>query len=331
MRLVLTNNGSYPRVGDRPQEQKLRRSIAKWEKGKLSDRDLREAESWTTSEVIREQIAAGIELVTDGQVRWYDPVSHLAGSLENVRVGGLLRFFDTNYLFRQPIIEGEPRWVRPLLGEDGELAVRSSTRPVKGMLTGPYTTARLSVVNDPTFESDIPKLTMALAHAFANEVEALASAGVKVIQIDEPMILQHPGDVSVLRESLEILAEKKGRAELGLCTYFGDAAKLYGEFQDMPVEIIGLDFTYSEDLVSNIEMVGSSKVLGLGLVDGRNTKMDDQESVFRTLDRILPRVSVDHCYLSPSCGLEYLPRDRARRKLELMTSLRYRYMHAGGQ
>mgnify|MGYP000376219873 CR=1 FL=1 len=38
--------------------------------------------------------------------------------------------------------------------------------------------------------------------------------------------------------------------------------------------------------------------------------MDDQEAVFRSLDRILPRVSVDHCYLNPSCGLEHLPRDR---------------------
>jgi 5-methyltetrahydropteroyltriglutamate--homocysteine methyltransferase len=331
MRLVLTNNGSYPRVGDRPQEQKLRRAISKFEEGKLSDRELRDAEAWTISEVIREQIAAGVELVTDGQIRWQDPVSHLPGSLENVRLGGLLRFFDTNYLYREPIVEGEPNWVRPLLGDDIMLAVGTSTRPVKAMLTGPYTSARLSVVNDPAFQDDVPKLTMAYAHAFANEVDAVAESGAKVIQIDEPMILKHPEDAPLLREALEVLAEKKGRAQLGLTTYFGDAAKLYGEFQDMPVDILGLDFTYSEDLISNIEMVGSSKILALGLLDGRNTRPDDQEIVFRALDRILPRVSVDHCYLNPSCGLEYLPRDRARRKLELMTSLRYRYMHSGGQ
>ncbi|MHC4469482.1 MAG: hypothetical protein ACYS99_00830 [Planctomycetota bacterium] len=331
MRLPLTNTGSYPRVGDRPQEQKLRRAFTKFENGRISERDLKDAENWVSSEVVREQIAAGVELVTDGQVRWYDPVSHVASSLENVRVGGLLRFFDTNYLFRQPIVEGEPRWIRPLLGEDVEFAVACSTRPVKGMLTGPYTTARLSVVNDPDFRDDIPKLTMAFAHAFANEVEAMAEAGAKVIQVDEPMILAHPEDTSVLREAMELLAEKKGQSQMALYTYFGDAAKLYGEFQDMPVDVIGLDFMYSEDLVSNIEMVGSSKALGLGLLDGRNTKMDEPERVFRTLDRILPRVSADHCYLNTSCGLEYLPRDRARRKLELLTSLRFRYMQGGGQ
>ena len=116
-----------------------------------------------------------------------------------------------------------------------------------------------------------------------------------------------------------------------LAAYFGDAAKLYGDFQDMPVDILGFDFTYSEDLISNIEMVGSSKVLALGLLDGRNTKMEDQEDVFRSFDRILTRVSVDHCYLTPSCGLEFLPRDRARRKLEFMTTLRFRYSKSGGR
>lgn len=324
MRLILTNNGSYPRVGDRPQEQKLRRAIGKHEKGRLSERELLDVERWTITEVIREQIAAGIELVTDGQVSWHDPVSHVACSLENVRAGGLLRLFDTNFLFRQPVIEGEPRWVRPLLGEDVEFARQSSTRPVKGMLTGPYTVARLSVVNDPAMEN-VGELTMKLAEAFANEVAAMAEAGAKVIQIDEPMILRHPKDIQILRDALDVLAAKKGSSELALYTYFGDAAKLYGDFQDLPVDILGFDFTYSEDLIGNIEMVGSSKVLGLGLVNGRNTRIDDQEMVFRALDRILPRVSADHAYLNPSCGLEYLPRDRARKKLELMTSLRFRY------
>ena len=330
MRLILTNNGSYPRVGNRPQEQKLRRAIAKHEKGRLSDRELAETERWTISEVIREQIAAGIELVTDGQVSWHDPVSHVAQSLENVRPGGLIRFFDTNFLFRQPVVEGEPRWVKALLGEDMTQARAVSTRPVKGMLTGPYTTARLSVVNDESMK-DVEKLTMAFAAAFANEVEAMAEAGAKVIQIDEPMILRHPKDVGILRQALEVLAAKKGKSQLSLTTYFGDAAKLYGDFQDLPVEILGFDFTYSEDLIGNIEMVGSSKILALGIVNGRNTRPDDLETLFRILDRVLPRLSDDQCYLSPSCGLEYLPRDRARKKLELMTSLRFRYSQSGGR
>jgi 5-methyltetrahydropteroyltriglutamate--homocysteine methyltransferase len=330
MRLILMNNSSYPRVGDRPQEQRLRRSRAKLEEGRISEKQYRDAEDMTVTEVIREQIAAGMEIVTDGMVRWHDPVSHVAENLENVGLGGLRRFFDTNFLYREPVVEGTPRWVKPCLGEDIEYARQNSTRPVKGLLPGPYTLARLSRVNDSGLAS-VGDLTMAFAEALAGEVDAMATAGAKIIQIDEPSILQYPDDVGILREALGVLAERKGDSELSLTTYFGDAAKLYGDFQDMPVEILGFDFTYSEDLISNIEMVGSSKVLALGLVDGRNTKMEDLEDTFRYFDRILPRVSVDHCYLSPSCGLEFLPRDRARRKLELMTTLRFRYSKTGGR
>ena len=330
MRLILMNNGSYPRVGDRPQEQRLRRTRAKFDEGRIQERQLRDAENMTITEVVREQIAAGMEIVTDGMVRWHDPLSHVAGNLENVRLGGLRRYFDSNFLYRQPEVEGAPRWVKPLLGDDLEHAHRNSTRPVKGLLPGPYTTARCSRVNDPAFES-VGDLTMAFAEAYANEVQVMAEAGAKIIQIDEPAILSHPEDIGLLREAMGILAAKKGDAQLSLTTYFGDAAKLYGDFQDMPVDILGFDFTYSEDLISNIEMVGSSKVLALGLLDGRNTKMEDQEDVFRAFDRILTRVSVDHCYLTPSCGLEFLPRDRARRKLEYMTTLRFRYSKSGGR
>lgn len=330
MRLILMNNNSYPRVGDRPQEQRLRRSRAKFDEGRIQERQLREAENMTITEVVREQIAAGMEIVTDGMVRWHDPISHVAGHLENVRLGGLRRYFDSNFLYRQPEVEGTPRWVKPRLGEDLEHAVRHSTRPVKGVLPGPYTTARCSRVNDTALES-VGDLTMAFAEAYANEVEVMAAAGAKIIQIDEPAILSHPEDIGLLREAMGVLAAKKGDAQLSLTTYFGDAAKLYGDFQDMPVDILGFDFTYSEDLISNIEMVGSSKVLALGLLDGRNTKMEDQEDVFRAFDRILTRVSVDHCYLTPSCGLEFLPRDRARRKLEFMTTLRFRYSKSGGR
>lgn len=330
MRLVLANNSSYPRIGDRPQEQKLRRALTKHEKGKLSDRELREAERWTISEVVREQIAAGMEIVTDGQVRWHDPVSHVVSTLENVRVGGLLRYFDTNFYFRQPIIEGDPRWVKSVLAEDVALTREVSTRRIKALIPGPYTTARLSIVNDPRLK-DVETLTLALAEAFANEVEAVEKAGAKIIQVDEPMVLRAPKDVGIVRKAMEILAAKKGKALLKLTTCFGDAAKLYGDFQDFPVDILGFDFTYTEDLVGNIELVGSSKVLALGLVSGRNTRMDDPETVFAVLDRVLPRLSADHCYLMPSCGLEYLPRDRARRKLEFLTSIRFRYTQSGGR
>ena len=65
-----------------------------------------------------------------------------------------------------------------------------------------------------------------------------------------------------------------------------------------------------------------AKSLGLGLLDGRNTKLEDPAGVLKALDRMLPHVKGPECYLNPSSGLEYLPRDRALLKLKHLVAIR---------
>jgi methionine synthase II (cobalamin-independent) len=84
--LILANHSSYPRIGDRPEYQLLRRTIAQWEKGEKIDADLRAAEDRLTEYALADQIDAGLDIVTDGQIRWYDPVSHLAEKLSGIRL-----------------------------------------------------------------------------------------------------------------------------------------------------------------------------------------------------------------------------------------------------
>ncbi|GBC85924.1 hypothetical protein HRbin11_02385 [bacterium HR11] len=76
-----------------------------------------------------------------------------------------------------------------------------------------------------------------------------------------------------------------------------------------------LDFVYSPRLLDVIAAEGSARPLGLGLLDGRNTKLEDPADVLRQLDRLAPRLQGTH-HLTTSCGLELLPRDRARAKIE---------------
>src|SRR5437016_8998170 len=139
MHLTLANHGSYPRIGDSAEEQVLRRTIAQREKGEKTDADLRAAEDHMTELALREQIDAGLDLVTDGLIRWYDPISHLAGKLAGARINGLLRFFDTNCYFRQPVIEARLERNGPLVVEEFEFARRKTSRPLKAVLTGPLT------------------------------------------------------------------------------------------------------------------------------------------------------------------------------------------------
>jgi len=146
MELILTNAGSYPRIGDAPDLQQHRWAYAQRERGEISEEAFRTVEEEVTAQVIREQIEAGVELVTDGQIRWYDPYSHFARGLEGVEINGLLRLFDTNFYFRQPVVKAPIRRRRPILLVEYEFGRSVSSRPVKPVLTGPYTLARVTIM-----------------------------------------------------------------------------------------------------------------------------------------------------------------------------------------
>lgn len=330
MELLLANTGSYPRIAEGKEGQRLRQAYARWERGELSGEAFGRVQDSVTEEVIREQIEAGLDLVTDGQIRWYDPISHLAGKMEGVEINGLLRFFDTNFYFRQPVIVRQVRRRGPLVVEEFRLAKGFSVRPVKPVLTGPYTLARSSILQTEVYR-DPGALVLDLARLLGEEIQALALEGAEVIQIDEPLILKHPEDLYLFREAVEVLATAKGSARLALYTYFGDALPCYEAFQALPVEILGLDFTYSPTLPKVIRAMGSEKVLGLGVFDGRNTKIETKETVFPLLEKVLPGVKTPSAYLNPSCGLEYLPCEKALGKLRRMKELRDEFLNGGGR
>lgn len=118
------------------------------------------------------------------------------------------------------------------------------------------------------------------------------------------------------------MAKEKNSAKLALCTYFGDAAPLYGKFLRLPIDVLGFDFTYSPNLPNVIAHLGCNKELGLGLIDGRNTKLEKENEVLEVLKSILPTIGSERVYLNPSCGLgEYLPRRVAFEKLKNMVAI----------
>jgi 5-methyltetrahydropteroyltriglutamate--homocysteine methyltransferase len=324
MPLIVSSSGSYPRIGDASEAQRHRRAYAQRERGEISAAEWDAIEDEVAREAILEQVTAGVELPTDGQVRWYDPISHLARPLANVAINGLLRYFDTNFYFRQPVVSGPLRRSEPILRREFETArAAAAPRAVKPVLTGPFTLARGSIL-----EGGYPDRA-ALAHAYAEvlaqEITDLARAGAALIQIDEPFLLRHPEEVDLVRDTFRVLAAARGPAQLACYTFFGDAVPLYEQLQSFPVDVLGLDFTYSPGLPRRVAEAGSDKVLGLGLVDGRNTKLETTESVYRVLDTVLPRLG-DTVYLGPSCGLEFLPRARARAKLETLARLTREYV-----
>jgi 5-methyltetrahydropteroyltriglutamate--homocysteine methyltransferase len=328
MELILSSAGSYPRIGDTPDAQRHRRAYAQHERGEISEAEWRGVEDEVAGQVVREQTAIGLDVVTDGQVRWYDPISHIARHCEGVQINGLLRYFDTNFYFRQPVVSGPIRRREPVLRREFEIARAATDRVVKPVLTGPYSLACGSILE--AGYRDRRELAQAYAEVLAQEVADLVHAGAAVIQVDEPYLLRHPEDADVVKEGLARLAAARGRAHLALYTFFGDALPLWDVLMAMPVDVVGLDLTYGPKLVERIADAGAPRAFVLGVVNGRNTKLESRDDLRRMLDQALPALRGPVC-IGPSCGLELLPRVRARAKLENMVAIAREYAGRDGR
>jgi 5-methyltetrahydropteroyltriglutamate--homocysteine methyltransferase len=273
------------------------------------------------AEILHEQERTGIDMVTDGQTQWHDPFSPIASAIEGVHLGGLVRYFDTGRAVRHPVITAALHRLRSILRDNFVAASQVSRLPVKPVLTGPYTLARLSVIASGPY-TDAAGLAHAFSEILAAEVHDLALAGARYIQIDEPAILFHPADIRLLRQLLEPLWSARGAAELIVATYGGDAEPLYAQLNSLPADILALDFPDSPRLAALIAATGASKVLALGLIDARTPRIEDAAVVARQVETILSRYVLESIHLLPSCGLQDLPRHSARAKLELLGRVR---------
>jgi 5-methyltetrahydropteroyltriglutamate--homocysteine methyltransferase len=192
---------------------------------------------------------------------------------------------------------------------------------VKAVVPGPYTLARLSRIDCGAYR-DATALAHSLSEIVTAEVSALAAAGARYIQIDEPAILVHPHDIRLLRRLLEPVWDARGGAQLMLTTAFADAVPLYAELNSLPADILGLDIASSPGLVDVIAATGASKVLALGVIDGRNATCEDPKIIVDGLDRMVRRYALDSLHLMPSCGLTLLSPEQARAKLALLPTVR---------
>ncbi len=309
MKIISKAHSSYPRIGDKPEQQKLRRVYHLLDKKKITSEQLENTISHTVKEIIEEQLKSGCDLVTDGQIRAYDPVSHIATKISGFEIGGLLRYFDTNFYYRQPKIKSSPKYFRPIFIDEFANCKSISGGKATCSILGPYSVLKLSIC-----EIDFEEALIALTEIYAKEIRELSAMGASLIQIEEPAITQNPEDIALLHKYLKIISIGR-HPEVLLGLYFADAAPLVDKLVELPVAGLLLDFTYSKGLYDSLK--GFPKNIGLGIIDGRNTKMENIDELRAKTDKLLGSLGNQTIYITTSCGLEYLPRDRAFDKLKL--------------
>lgn len=304
--------GGYPKPPPEGDTFALRKTLHALERGDATPDDVRAAQDDLARAVIAEQQDAGIDLVTDGHARWDDILTPFARHMAGFEIGGLLRWFDNNVYYRRPVCTGELEWRGPASVDAYRFAASVASVPVKAVVPGPVTFARLSV--DEHY-GDHESFVLAIARVLAQEAFELQAAGAPVVQIDEPALLDAPEDLELARRALEVVTADLDRAETVLATYFGDAKRLGAALFDLPVAGFGLDFVSGPENRTLVEQLPDGARLQAGLLDARNTKLEDVDELARAIDELAATVGPDRLYVSPSASLEFLPREKAAAKL----------------
>jgi 5-methyltetrahydropteroyltriglutamate--homocysteine methyltransferase len=313
MALRSTVVGSYPKPPNEGSPFVVRKTLHGLEKGDTTLDDLKKAQDALVTEVIGEQDAAGIDLVTDGQGRWDDILTPFARNIAGFEIGGLLRWFDNNVYYRRPVCVGPVEWRGPSSVEAFKFAQSVTDRTVKAVIPGPVTFARLSL--DEHY-SDHETFVLAIADVLAQEVAELEAAGAKVVQIDEPALLDAPEDLDLAKRAVARVTSELSSVETILATYFGDAKRLGDELFDIEVDGFGFDLISGPENRELLKRFPKEKKLQVGILDARNTKLESVDDLTLTVERLVEEFGADRLYISPSAGLEYLPREKARAKLE---------------
>lgn len=266
------------------------------------------------------QIDAGLDVVTDGQPGWSDPLTPLLAPLDGVRLGGPHQLPLGFALARRPIVQAKLRRHRPLLVEAFRRAAALTTATLKVTFTGPYTLAHAAEIATTAYHHPAD-LAHDLAALLAQEVTALVSAGARCIQIDEPLLLAQPDDAKLLRSVLEAPVDAAvGQATVIISTYGADAGACYAQLNTLPGDIIAVDCVGHPRVVDAIAETGSGKPLALGLVDGRGGTDLDQLRALR--DRLLDRYIHDTVWLQPARGLAHVSHAQAETALRQLVELR---------
>ncbi len=309
--MITTTVGNYPKVAEGAYSTKLIGAVSKWQRKELSDDGLEGIFQELTRAVLKEQEAAGLDLLTDGQIRWEDLVTPIARRLEGFEINGLTRWFNNNVYYRRPILHREPVRRGPILADDYRFAAGCTKKPVKAILPGPYTFALLC--EDRHYKALRP-LVMKLAEILNAEARALAAVGAPFVQFDEPAIGFGKTDLKLALEALKVAAAGV-KAKTAVYTYFGSLNGSLTALMKAPVDVIGVDVVSDSKALSALAKVKVTKELAIGCLDARNTKLESVKELQAILRAVSRRVDPKRLYVNPNCGLEFLPHTQARAKL----------------
>ena len=306
--LLTTSVGSF---GKPDYLQKARNAHAK---GKLGADELLELERKATAEWIKVQEDIGLDILVDGEMYRGDMVAYFADLLDGYSEGGLVRSYGNRY-YHKPVISGKLARPKPMTVEWFQYAQSLTKKPVKGMLTGPYTMLDWSYNESYPTRRDA---ALALAEVVRQEAEDLDAAGAQYIQIDEPAIHARPEELAIAIEAMGIVTQNlKAKTISHIC--YGDFAAIYPGILDLPVDQLDLAMAnYEYRWLDLMDRQPFTKEMAIGIVDVHTHELESVAEAAEGIRKGLKYVSADKLLPHPDCGLKTRPVDESIAKCKVV-------------
>lgn len=301
-------------VGSMPKPDYLIRARAKASKGELASKELRTLEEKATTEWVRFQDEIGIDIVVDGEQYRGDMATYFAENLEGMEVSGLVRSYGNRY-YKKPIVVGELRRTGPISVDWYRFAQKLTDRPVKGMITGPYTMMDWSF--DEHYGSR-EEAAMAFAKLLHQEARDLEAAGAKIIQVDEPALATRSDELPLVVKAVGAVTKGLNTKTI-LHTCYGNYFDIYSYFNRLPVDQLDLEMSNSGlDLLDRFRKDPLRKEIAFGVVDVHSHVVETKAQVVDRIEQALSIFDPQKLYIDPDCGLKTRTVEEARGKLEVI-------------
>ncbi|MBV8222646.1 MAG: 5-methyltetrahydropteroyltriglutamate--homocysteine S-methyltransferase, partial [Candidatus Eremiobacteraeota bacterium] len=299
-------------IGSYPQTTAIREARAKFKKGEIDAPDYERRIKAEIAHAVEQQEQIGLDVLVHGEAERNDMVEYFGEQLRGFAFtqNGWVQSYGSRYV-KPPIIFGDVSRPKPMTVDWITYAQSLTTKPMKGMLTGPVTILQWSFVRDDQPRSDT---CLQIALAIRDEVADLERAGIKVIQIDEPAIREGlPLKRSQWNKYLEWavkafrVASSAVRDETQIHTHM-----CYSEFNDIIASIAAMDADVItiESSRSDMEILEAFRdfkypnEIGPGVYDIHSPRVPSADEMTTLLEKAAAVVPADQLWVNPDCGLK---------------------------
>jgi 5-methyltetrahydropteroyltriglutamate--homocysteine methyltransferase len=287
---------------------------------------LEQAQDDATLLAIRDQERAGLDIITDGEMRRESYSNRFATALDGVDIDNPGTALDrSGHPNPVPRVVGPVKRRHPVQVRDVEFLRANTDKPIKVTVPGPFTMSQQA--QDDYYKDEVA-LAMDYAAAVNVEIEDLFVAGADIVQVDEPYMQARAEKakkygVQVLDRALQGI---NGTTAVHIC--FGYAAIIHErpsgysflpEFAASKVQQVSIETAQSKLDCAVLEKLPGKTIL-LGVLDLSDMSVETPEIVAARIRRALPHVSAERIVVAPDCGLKYLPREVAFGKMQAMSA-----------